>query len=81
MSDGKMELEIHRQIRWYGDDGVGVDRELNPKAKLSIYQSTYAPTFTYGHGLWVVTERMRSRIREAKMSFLRRVLGSSLEIG
>ena len=33
---------------------------------------------TYGHELWVVTERTRSRIQEAEMGFHRRVSGLSL---
>uniref|UniRef100_A0A3Q3XBL8 RING-type domain-containing protein n=1 Tax=Mola mola TaxID=94237 RepID=A0A3Q3XBL8_MOLML len=57
---------------------VVVKRELSQKAKLSIYRSIYVPTLTYGHELWVVTERMRSRIQAAEMSFLRRVAGLSL---
>jgi len=57
---------------------VGVKRELSRKVKLSIYRSIYVPTLTYGHELWVVTERMRSRIQAAKMRFLRRVSGLSL---
>jgi len=52
---------------------VVVKRELSQKAKLSIYRSVYIPTLTYGHELWVVTERMRCRIQAAEMSFLRRV--------
>jgi len=31
-----------------------------------IYRAIYVPTLTYGHELWVVTERMRSRIQAAK---------------
>lgn len=38
----------------------------------------FVPTLTYGHELWVVTEKMRSRIQAAEMSFLRRVAGLSL---
>ncbi|KAK3545938.1 hypothetical protein QTP70_016959 [Hemibagrus guttatus] len=37
---------------------VVVKQELSRKAKLSIYQSIYAPTLTYGHELWVMTERV-----------------------
>ncbi len=55
-----------------------VRKELSCKAKLSIYQSIYVPTLTYGHELWVMTERTRSRIQAAEMSFLRRVTGRSL---
>ncbi|KAK3565967.1 hypothetical protein QTP86_023363 [Hemibagrus guttatus] len=36
---------------------VVVKKELSRKAKLSIYQSLYVPTLTYGHELWVMTER------------------------
>ncbi|KAI3351351.1 hypothetical protein L3Q82_005898 [Scortum barcoo] len=58
---------------------VVVKKELSRKAKLSIYQSIYVPTLTYGHELWVITERTRSRIQAAEMSFLRRgVAGRSL---
>ncbi len=53
-------------------------KELSRKAKLSIYRSIYVPTLTYGHELWVMTERTRSRIQAAEMSFLRRVAGRSL---
>ncbi len=38
---------------------VMVKKELSRKAKLSIYQSIYIPTLTYGHELWVMNERMR----------------------
>ncbi|KAK3518107.1 hypothetical protein QTP70_033333 [Hemibagrus guttatus] len=57
---------------------VVMKKELSRKAKLSIYQSIYIPTLTYGHELWVMTERVRSRIHAAEMSFLRRVAGRSL---
>ena len=42
---------------------------------LSIYRSIYVPTLTYGHELWVMTERIRSWIQAAEMS---RVAGRSL---
>ncbi|KAK3558815.1 hypothetical protein QTP86_028745, partial [Hemibagrus guttatus] len=57
---------------------VVVKKELSRKAKLSIYQSIYVPTLTYGHELWVMTKRVRSRIQAAEMSFLRSVAGRSL---
>jgi len=53
-------------------------RELRRMAKLSIYWSIYVPTLTYGHKLWVVTERTRSWIQVADMSFLRRVAGREI---
>ncbi|KAK3541945.1 hypothetical protein QTP86_008164 [Hemibagrus guttatus] len=63
---------------WSMYRSVVVKKELSREAKLSIYQSIYAPTLTYGHELWVMTERIRSRIQAAEMSFLRRVAGCSL---
>ena len=53
-------------------------KDLSQKVKLSIYWSIYVPTLTYGHELWVGTERTRSRIQAAKMGFLCRVSGLSL---
>lgn len=52
--------------------------ELSWKAKLFIYQLNYLLTLTYGHKLWVVTERTRLCIQAAKMSFLHGVVGLSL---
>ncbi|XP_051775984.1 uncharacterized protein LOC127526050 [Erpetoichthys calabaricus] len=85
MSEGRMEREIDRRIGAASTvmralhRSVVVKKELSRKAKLSIYQSIYVPTLTYGHELWVVTERTRSRIQAAEMSFLRRVSGLSLK--
>uniref|UniRef100_A0A8C2ZC47 Reverse transcriptase domain-containing protein n=1 Tax=Cyclopterus lumpus TaxID=8103 RepID=A0A8C2ZC47_CYCLU len=83
-SEGKVEREIDRRIGAAAAvkqalyRSVLVKRELSRKAKLSIYWSVYVPTLTYGHELWVATERTRSRIQAAEMSFLRRVAGLSL---
>uniref|UniRef100_A0A8C6M1L2 Reverse transcriptase domain-containing protein n=1 Tax=Nothobranchius furzeri TaxID=105023 RepID=A0A8C6M1L2_NOTFU len=74
-SEGKLEHEIDWHI---GAASAVVKRELSQKAKLSFYRSIYVPTLTYGYELWVVTERTRSRIQAAEMSFLRRVAGLSL---
>jgi len=57
---------------------VVVKRELSQNATLLIYQSIYVPTLTYGHKIWVVTER-RLRIQAAELSFLRRVAGLILK--
>ncbi|KAK3517289.1 hypothetical protein QTP70_002930 [Hemibagrus guttatus] len=83
MSEGRMDREFDRRIgaaaivmrSMY--QSVVVKKELSQKAKLSIYQSIYVPTLTYGHELWVMTERVRSRIQAAEMSFLCRVAGPS----
>ena len=83
-SGGKMEREIDRRIGAASAvmrslyRSVVVKKELSRKARLSIYQSIYVPTLTYGHELWVMTERTRSRIQAAEMSFLLRVAGRSL---
>ena len=45
---------------------VVVKRKLSQKAKLFIYWSIYVPILTYGHDLWVVTERMRLQIQAAE---------------
>ncbi|KAI3371926.1 hypothetical protein L3Q82_006798 [Scortum barcoo] len=76
-SEGKIEREIDRRIGAASAvmqsvyRTVVVKKELSRKAKLSIYRSIYVPTLTYGHELWVMTERTRSRIQAAEMSFLR----------
>ncbi|KAK0146656.1 putative uncharacterized transposon-derived protein F52C9.6 [Merluccius polli] len=83
-SEGRMEREIDRRIGAASavmrtlHGSVVVKRELSRKAKLSIYQSIYVPALTYGHELWVMTERTRLRVQAAEMSFLRRVAGLSL---
>ncbi|KAK3534690.1 hypothetical protein QTP86_020345 [Hemibagrus guttatus] len=83
-SEGRMDREIDRRIgaaaavMWSMYWSVVVKKELSQKAKLSIYQSIYVPTLTCGHVLWVTTERIRSRIQAAEMSFLHRVAGCSL---
>ncbi|KAK3505719.1 hypothetical protein QTP70_020512 [Hemibagrus guttatus] len=84
MSDGRMDREIDRRFGAAAAvmrsmyRSVVVKKELSRKAKLSIYQSIYVPTLTYGHELWVMNERVRSWIQAAEMSFLRRVAGRSL---
>ncbi|TWW59091.1 hypothetical protein D4764_06G0006210 [Takifugu flavidus] len=83
-SEGRMEREIDRRIGAASavmralNQSVVVKKELSRKAKLSIYRSIYVPVLTYGHHHWVMTERTRSRIQAAEMSFLRRVAGLSI---
>lgn len=55
------------------DPSVVVRKEPNRKAKPSLY----IPTLTYGHKLWVATERTRSQTQTAEMSFLCRMSGLS----
>ncbi|WP_214636687.1 hypothetical protein, partial [Mycobacterium tuberculosis] len=83
-SSDLMEPEIGRRIGAAGAvlrslyRTVVTKRELSRKAKLSIYRSIFVPILTYGHEGWVMTERTRSRVQAAEMSFLRRVAGVSL---
>ncbi|XP_051931184.1 uncharacterized protein LOC127607121 [Hippocampus zosterae] len=83
-SEGRREREIDRRIGAASAlmrtlyRSVVEKKELSQRAKRSIYRSIYVPAIIYGHELWVVTERTRSRIQVAKMSFLRRVSGLSL---
>ncbi|TWW77310.1 Proton-coupled folate transporter Heme carrier protein 1 PCFT/HCP1 [Takifugu flavidus] len=53
---------------------VVVKRELSRKAKLSIYRSIFVPTLTYGHELWVMTERTNHGDR-VRSSAIREELG------
>ena len=65
----KFEQEIDRTLCRF----VVVKRELNQKAKLSIYCLVFLTltlTLTFSHELWVVTEKTRSSVQVAKMSFL-----------
>ncbi|KAK3530499.1 hypothetical protein QTP86_027775 [Hemibagrus guttatus] len=61
--EGRMDREIDRRIGAAAAvmrsmyRSVVVKEELSRKAKLSIYQSIYVPTLTYGHELWVMTKR------------------------
>ncbi|KAK3564292.1 hypothetical protein QTP86_012012 [Hemibagrus guttatus] len=73
-SEERMDREIDRRIGaaaavmqsmyW----SVVVKKELSRKAKLSIYQSIYVPTLTYGHELWVMTERRAVEVARASVS-------------
>jgi exonuclease III len=84
VSNGSWDQEIDRRIgaaaavmrQLYR--GAVCKRELSNKAKLAVFKSIFIPTLTYGHELWVVTERTRSRIQAAEMRFLRRIAGLTL---
>jgi exonuclease III len=82
-SDGKGDVELNTRIGQAGavmrELGRSVVRkaELSQKAKISVFNSIYIPTLTYGHETWVMTERIRSRVQAAEMRFLRGVVGVS----
>ncbi|KAI3366592.1 hypothetical protein L3Q82_009277 [Scortum barcoo] len=86
-SEGKMEREIDRRIgaasavmrSVYRTVNV-VKKELSRKREaLDLPVNLIVPTLTYGHELWVMTERTRSRIQAAENEFPPcRVAGRSL---
>ncbi|KAI3377134.1 hypothetical protein L3Q82_000326 [Scortum barcoo] len=66
-SEGKMEREIDRRIGAASAvmrsvcNGPSSGKEgAEPKGEALNYRSIYVPTLTYGHELWVMTERTRS---------------------
>ena len=80
-SDGRSNTELSCRIGQAGSIlkqlGRSVIRktELGVKTKLAVFNSVFVPTLTYGHEIWVMTERIRSRIQAAEMRFLRAVVG------
>lgn len=86
-SGSKMEHEV--TFRWIGAASpvmlalqtVVVKSKLSGKAKLSTYQSLYIPNLTYGHKLWIMTERMRLRLQSTKMTFFCRGKDRAQNIG
>ena len=50
-------------------------REQSNQAELSVFKSLYYPTLTYGHEIWVLNERLSSRVQAAEMRYLRGVAG------
>lgn len=67
-----------RTLYWF----VMAKSKMSQKAKLSIYRSIYNPTLTYGHELWVVTEKNEivdtSRRKAAGLSLSDRVRSSDI---
>ncbi|KAK0148831.1 Protein broad-minded [Merluccius polli] len=61
----------------HGPLGLNVPRLPRYMVK-ALPESIFVPALTYGHELWVVTERTRSRVQAAEISFLRGVAGLSL---
>ena len=47
--------------------------KVEPKGNTFAHQSVYVPTLTYGHELWVMTERAGFLIQEVEIGFLQRV--------
>lgn len=49
-------------VMWTSYQTIVVKREKSRKAKPLIIQSIYVPILTYGHELWIMTDRIRLRI-------------------
>ncbi|XP_048870381.1 uncharacterized protein LOC125742436 [Brienomyrus brachyistius] len=81
-SEGRRDRELDRRVGAASAVFQALHRfvvaKKELKAKLSIYWTIFVPTLTYGHQLWVMTERMGLWLQAAKMRFLRRVSGLSL---
>ncbi|XP_058251558.1 uncharacterized protein LOC131356504 [Hemibagrus wyckioides] len=77
-SQGRMEWEIDRWVGAAAAAMQSVYRSVVLNKELSLGSTLSLPILTYGHELWVMTEKTKSRIRAAEMSFFHRVAGHSL---
>ena len=57
---------------------VVAKKEASRMARMAIFNAPYRPTLIYGHEQWIMTERIRSRIRAAEMRLLRRAADLTL---
>ena len=53
-------------------------KEVSQRTRMAIFNTVYHPTLICNHKQWVMTERIRSRIRAAEMRFLRRAASLTL---
>lgn len=64
MREGRGDRELDRcigaalAVLWALNQSVMAKKELSQKANLSIYWSSFVPTFTFSYELWVVTQKM-----------------------
>lgn len=65
-------------ILWMPPCSVVGKRELSQKKKLSLQWSVYILALIYGHEISVMTERTRSLLQAAEISFLPKVAGHLL---
>ena len=83
-NDTRLDYEIDRRIGSASAilrslyRSVVTKKEVSRRTKMAIFNAVYRPTLIYGHEQWVMTERIRSRIRAAEMRFLRRAAGLTL---
>ena len=80
-NDARLDCEIDRRVGSASAilrslyRSVVTKKEVSRRTKMAIFNVVYRPALIYGHEQWVMTERIRSRIRAAKMRFLRRAAG------
>ena len=83
-NDARLDCEIDRRIGSASAilrslyRSVVTKKEVSRRTKMAIFKAVYRPALIYGHEQWVMTERIRSRIRAAEMRFLRRAAGLTL---
>ena len=83
-NDARLDCEIDRRIGSASAilrslyRSVLTKKEVSRRTKMAIFNAVYRPALIYGHEQWVMTERIRSRIRAAEMRFLRRAAGLTL---
>ena len=84
-NDARLDCEIDRRIESASAilcslyRSVVTKKEVSRRTKMAIFNAVYRPALIYGHEQWVMTERIRSRIRAAEMRFLRRAAGLTLQ--
>ena len=83
-NDARQDCEINRRIGSASailrslHRSVVTKKEVSWRTKMAIFNAVYRPILIYGHEQWVMTERIRSRVRAAEMRFLRRAAGLTL---
>ena len=83
-NDARRDCEIDRRIGSASAilrslyRSIVTKKEVSQRTKMAIFNAVYRPTLAYVYEQWVMTERIRSRIRAAEMRFLRRAASLTL---
>ena len=81
---GNQEQDINRRIEstnklfYTLKNKIIRQREINRNTKLKIYKTIYRPILTFGCESWILTEKIKSKIRAIEMKFLRGIYGVSI---
>ena len=82
ISKGQIDEEINGRISQMNQN-VGMMyrllkyRHVPKKAKLLIHMTILRPILLYGHGYWILTKKLKSKITAADMKVLRLVKGDA----